>query len=247
MTDDSLIAAALDRPVAFRRDFLGELGPTDQPHRQRLLRRLADDEYIAGLLDELAHDWTGNKPHRAADQSGVVKAPAVDRPNSTRGRHDLLNWLTLGCAVVAVGILCWTAVKYVKYLHNRCERAEQSAAVAQAIDEHLGRGLLAHAAAGWGNARPGRLQSNASSQAEIERLGRAMVSRYRDQPGILADLHLVIGGIYWDLGLVEQARGQAYCGYMLRLRLFGPADERTIAAATCLRSLRFSENRSLAD
>ena len=106
--------------------------------------------------------------------------------------------------ITAAGVSVWQSVRATTQRY----RADQQAAVAQAVNDFLQHDLLAQASAETqaGPERPP--DPDLKVRTALDRAAAGIEGKFRGQPLVEASIRQTIGETYLDLGLLEQAQGQ---------------------------------------
>jgi serine/threonine protein kinase/Tfp pilus assembly protein PilF len=106
-------------------------------------------------------------------------------------------------------------------------RADQEAAVAQAVNDFLQKDLLAQASAATQSGPSNKPDPDLKVRTALDRAAVRIAGKFDRQPEVEAAIRDTIGQTYMDLGLYPEARAQWERALELHRRVWGPENPRT--------------------
>jgi tetratricopeptide (TPR) repeat protein len=111
-------------------------------------------------------------------------------------------------------------------------RANQEAAVAQAVNDFLQNDVLAQASAANQSGPSAKPDPDLKVRTALDRAAQRITGKFDQQPELEASIRETIGQTYTDLGLYPEARAQLERALELDRRVFGEKDQKTLKAMT---------------
>jgi tetratricopeptide (TPR) repeat protein len=116
-------------------------------------------------------------------------------------------------------------------------RANQEAAVAEAVNEFLQNDLLAQASASSQSGPNTKPDPDLKVRTALDRAAQRIEGKFAKQPDVEASIRDTVGWTYLDLGLYPEARKQLERALELRQRVLGTGDAKTLKSMTRLGSV----------
>jgi tetratricopeptide (TPR) repeat protein len=122
-------------------------------------------------------------------------------------------------------------------------RADQQAAVAQAVDDFLRDDLLGMASS-WSQANPQTSPDpDIRVRTVLDRAAERIGTRFGRQPLVEAAIRYTIGRTYWHMGLYEKAQPHLEKALEIRSRTLGPEHPETVKAMAARANIYFERGR----
>jgi tetratricopeptide (TPR) repeat protein len=157
--------------------------------------------------------------------------PIVARPPSTtyqlqkfaRRHKAVVSGIAAVFVVLALGVAAstWEAVQ----AQRAQKKAQQQAAIAEAVNDFLQKDLLGQASA----YNQATLDPNLTVRTALDRAAQNIHGKFAGQPEVEAAIRQTIGRTYGDLGLYQQEQHQLEQAFDLSRRTLGIDDPRTLS------------------
>jgi tetratricopeptide (TPR) repeat protein len=122
-------------------------------------------------------------------------------------------------------------------------RANEAAAVAQAVNDFLQNDLLAQASAATQSGPSAKPDPDLKVRTALDRAAGRLAGKFDRQPEVEAAIRDTIGRTYLDLGLYPEARKQFERALELHSRTLGPADPKTLKTSSRLGRALYVQGR----
>jgi tetratricopeptide (TPR) repeat protein/predicted Ser/Thr protein kinase len=177
-----------------------------------------------GSAAELAADirrYLEDRPIAAKPASTSYQLRKFARRNKVLVTGTFAVFLTL---IVGVVVSTWQAVRA-----RRAEvRAQAETATAQAVVDFLQNDLLAQASANKQAGPKTKPDPDLKVRTALDRAAERIEGKFAKQPEVEAEIRQTIGQTYYDLGLYPEGRKQLEQALLLRRRVLGPDNPKTI-------------------
>ena len=184
-------------------------------------------ETASGLAADIQRHLT-NEPVTACPPGKLYKFQKLLRRNK-------LAFAAAGA--VLVSLLAGLTVSAVLFFKERAARgrADQQAAVAQAISDFLQFDLLSQAQTTKQTEEGFKMDPNLTVRQAVDRASARLESRFTNQPLVEASIRSTLAEIYDEMGDPEAHRTNAQRAFELRQRILGPTDRLTVTAMDQMR------------
>jgi len=206
----------------------------------RLVRGDLDSIVLKALEKDRSRRYSspfdlGTDIGRYLRNEAVLAAPSsvVYRTRKFVKRHKAASVaaaLVASSLLTGMGATLWEA----HVARQQRDRADQQAAVAQAVNDFLQNDLLAQASAAAQAGTKSKPDPHLEVRTALDRAAARIAGKFQRQPEVEAAIRDTIGWTYADLGSYPEARKQLERALELDRRVLGPNDPRTLKTTSRL-------------
>jgi eukaryotic-like serine/threonine-protein kinase len=183
-----------------------------------------------GAASELAADI-----RRCLNHEAIIARPAsaTYRLRKYVRRHRVAVVVSAGLVMSMAAFSILEAVQ-LRHITRERTRANQQAAVTEAVNDFLQKDLLFQAGAFFQSGPSRKSDPDLKVRTVLDRAAARIEGKFTKQPDVEASIRYTIGWTYLDLGLYPEARKHLERAVELHRRVLGADDARTLKSMTSL-------------